>query len=144
MSNELTLNEYQATTQETAIYPGQGGLLGLNYAAMEAAGEAGEIANKVKKISRDEYRSVLDDAGDRYSSDYANNEALKILLGDAEGYLSEERKMAISKEVGGALYGLARVASELGMTLGEIAQQNLDILSSRRDRGTLEGSGDNR
>lgn len=144
MSNELTLDQYQELTQRTAIYPGQGGLLGLNYAAMEAAGEAGEIANKVKKISRDEYASILNEAGHPNGTDYADKEALGILLGGKSGYLTDEQKLAIAKEAGGALYGVARVASEIGYTLGEIAQMNADILASRQERNVLTGSGDDR
>lgn len=142
MSNELTLNEYQVLTDATAIYPGQGGLLGLNYAAMEASGEAGEIANKVKKISRDVHREMLESAMD---SDESGKLVLRLLLdGGSHGYLTDEQKLAIAKEVGGALYGIARVASEIGYTLGEIAQMNADILASRKERNTLTGSGDDR
>lgn len=144
MSNELTLNEYQDLTDATAIYPGQGGLMGLNYAAMEASGEAGEIANKVKKISRDTWRDELNRAGSEDAKPFAKDAALGILLGDGHVYMTEEQKLAIAKEVGGALYGLARVAREIGYTLGEIAQQNADILASRKERNTLVGSGDDR
>lgn len=151
MSNELTLDQYQELTQRTAIYPGQGGLLGLNYAAMEAAGEAGEIANKVKKISRDTYRERFNDLDSiKYAEVETSTvqvmEGLGILLGSdlAGEYMTDEQKKAIAKEVGGALYGLARVASELGVTLGEIAQQNLDILASRKERNVLGGQGDDR
>lgn len=144
MSASLTLNDYQSATDSTAIYPGQGGLLGINYAAMEAAGEAGEIANKVKKLSRDLYRDDLEKAKASDAGCAYRDSVIGLLLGDGEAYLTDEQKGAIAKEVGGALYGLARVASELGMTLGEIAQQNLDILASRKERNVLGGSGDDR
>jgi hypothetical protein len=42
------------------------------------------------------------------------------------------------------LWYVAQVASELGLDLEEIAQQNLDKLLSRQQRGVLSGSGDNR
>lgn len=144
MSNELTLDQYQELTQRTAIYPGQGGLLGLNYAAMEAAGESGEIANKVKKISRDTWLDELNRAGREGAKLFAKDAALGILLGDGHAYMTDDQKEAIAKEVGGALYGLARVASELGMSLGDIAQMNADILASRQERNTLQGAGDDR
>lgn len=147
MSESLTLNEYQSATDSTAIYPGQGGLLGLNYAALEAAGEAGEIANKVKKLSRDSYGGLLHEVGSGQVR--ADDDDVifthELLFGEGlRTHLGKEFKEAIAKEVGGALYGLARVASELGMTLGEIAQQNLDILASRKERNVLGGSGDDR
>lgn len=48
----LTLNEYQAKTQTTAIYAGQHSFYGLSYCVHGLTGEAGEVANKVKKIMR--------------------------------------------------------------------------------------------
>lgn len=151
MSNELTLDQYQELTQRTAIYPGQGGLMGLNYAAMESSGEAGEIANKVKKISRDNYRHQFEALNaikyaEMETSTVQILEGLDVLFGTktAGEYLTDDQREAIAKEVGGALYGLARVASELGMTLGEIGQQNLDILASRQERNVLGGQGDDR
>jgi NTP pyrophosphatase (non-canonical NTP hydrolase) len=49
MTKELTLNAYQAQAKTTALYPQEQGLI---YTTLGLAGEAGEIANKVKKILR--------------------------------------------------------------------------------------------
>ena len=46
----LTLNEYQNKAVTTAIYDQKHAIL---YPALGLAGEAGEVANKVKKILRD-------------------------------------------------------------------------------------------
>lgn len=71
---QLTLNEYQRGTTETAIYPGQQELTGLTYVALGLASEAGEFAGKVKKILRD--------------GDEGNVKALSDELGDVLWYVA--------------------------------------------------------
>lgn len=87
----------------------------LYYPALGLGGEAGEVLNKVKKIMR-----------------------------DCNGVLTDEKRTEIGKEIGGVLWYAAALADECGLNLGEIAQENLDILTSRQKRGTLRGDGDNR
>jgi len=113
----LTLDAYQAETAETAVYPGagEGGLDAIVYTTLGLSGEAGEIPNKVKKILR-----------------------------DAGGTITNETRDAISKEIGDTLWYVARLADELGYSLGDIAQANLDKLNSRAERGVIGGSGDYR
>lgn len=113
-ANELTLNEYQELASTTAIYPGKGTIMGLVYTAL-GLGEAGEVQNKVKKILRDD-----------------------------NGQLTDEKKKGIIKELGGNLWYISQCARELGVSLEEIAQINLGELNSRKERGVLTGSGDNR
>jgi NTP pyrophosphatase (non-canonical NTP hydrolase) len=87
----------------------------LAYPALGLAGEAGEVAEHAKKAIRDDGGSV-----------------------------SEERKRAMSKELGDVLWYVAQIATELGLDLSEIADQNLQKLLSRQQRGVLSGSGDER
>lgn len=109
----MKLTEYQKAASETAIYPNAG--RNLEYPTLGLCGEAGEIANKVKKIQRDN-----------------------------KGVLTEEARQAISKELGDVLWYVARIASELGFLLDDIALSNIDKLYSRKERGVLGGSGDER
>jgi NTP pyrophosphatase (non-canonical NTP hydrolase) len=108
----MDLSEYQRLSRRTAGYPRQAWLA---YPALGLAGEAGEVAEHVKKTIRDDGGSV-----------------------------SDERRDAISKELGDVLWYVAQVATELGLDLDEIAQANLTKLLSRQERGVLSGSGDDR
>lgn len=87
----------------------------LAYPALGLAGEAGEVAEHAKKAIRDDRGSV-----------------------------SEARRAAMSKELGDVLWYLAQIATELGLDLDKIAEENLDKLLSRQRRGVLSGSGDDR
>ncbi len=87
----------------------------LAYPALGLAGEAGEVAEHAKKAIRDD-----------------------------GGEITEERRAAMSKELGDVLWYVAQLASELDLELEEIAQTNLDKLLSRQRRGVLSGSGDER
>ena len=110
----MTLEEYQKQALTTMLSTGDDfkdllhWVLGIN-------GEAGEVAEKVKKIIRDK-----------------------------NGLISEEDKQELAKELGDVLWYLAVFAQYLGVPLDEIAQSNLDKLQSRKQRGVLGGSGDNR
>ena len=73
-------------------------------------GEAGEVAEKVKKYYRDRV-------------------------------LNEED---VAKELGDVLFYVAGLAGHLGYDLSAIAAMNMEKLQSRKDRGKLQGSGDER
>ncbi|AXC33424.1 hypothetical protein SEA_EBONY_65 [Mycobacterium phage Ebony] len=110
--------EYQLRSADTAIYPGAGdadSITGLSYTAMGLAGEAGEVANKVKKILRDQ-----------------------------DGIITIENRVQLHKELGDVLWYLSQLATQIGSSLPAVAEDNIQKLSSRKDRGVLQGSGDER
>lgn len=109
----MDFKEYQKRSRKTAFYPDAGG--NYIYPTLGLVGEAGEVAEKIKKVLRDD-----------------------------GGEVSSEKRVEIEKELGDVLWYLAQVASELGLSLEDIAQKNLEKLSSRKERGVLGGSGDNR
>ena len=109
----MDFSDYQQRSRVTAVYPGAGD--NLVYPTLGLAGEAGEVAEKVKKLIRDD-----------------------------AGVLSDERRAAIAKELGDVLWYVAQVATEAQLDLGEIAVENLRKLLSRQERGVLQGSGDDR
>jgi NTP pyrophosphatase (non-canonical NTP hydrolase) len=110
----MTFEEYQKKALTTVISKNDyfkdtlHWVLGIN-------GEAGEVAEKVKKIIRDK-----------------------------DGVMSDEDKQELAKEIGDVLWYLAVFAQSLGYSFDDIAKTNLDKLKSRKDRGALQGSGDNR
>ena len=109
----ITATEYQQKASETAIFPKQ---KALEYITLGLTGEAGEIANKVKKLIRDG----------------ADEETL------------EQKKIEIGYELGDVLWYCAMLAREVDINLGHIMEKNIEKLHSRKERGTLGGSGDNR
>jgi NTP pyrophosphatase (non-canonical NTP hydrolase) len=109
----MLISEYQELSRRTATYPGAGE--NIVYPTLGLAGEAGEVAEKVKKLLRDD-----------------------------GGVLSEERRAALAGELGDVLWYVAQVATEAELDLEQIAQGNLDKLLSRQRRGVLSGSGDQR
>jgi NTP pyrophosphatase (non-canonical NTP hydrolase) len=109
----MLISEYQELSRRTATYPGAGD--NIVYPTLGLAGEAGEVAEKVKKLLRDD-----------------------------AGVMSDDRREALAGELGDVLWYVAQVATEAGLDLEEIAQGNLDKLLSRQRRGVLSGSGDSR
>ena len=109
----MNLNQYQYKSRETALYPN----IGANpiYPTLGLAGEAGEVAEKVKKVLR-----------------------------DCNGVFDENSKEAIKLELGDVLWYVSQLSSELGFDLEQVAKANLEKLSSRSLRGQISGEGDNR
>ncbi|MEK7594297.1 MAG: nucleoside triphosphate pyrophosphohydrolase family protein [Patescibacteria group bacterium] len=110
----MTFEEYQKRALTTVITSDDQFKDSLHW-VLGINGEAGEIAEKIKKIIRDK-----------------------------KGVISEDDKKELAKEIGDVLWYLAVFAHDLGFDLEDIAQQNLDKLKSRKARGVLGGAGDNR
>jgi NTP pyrophosphatase (non-canonical NTP hydrolase) len=109
----MRLSDYQARSRATAVYPQAGA--NLLYPTLGLCGEAGEVAEKIKKMVRDD-----------------------------AGVLSDERRESLSKELGDVLWYLAQLATEADLDLDAIAEANIEKLLSRQDRSVLRGSGDDR
>ena len=109
---KMDFTKYQQTAVETAIYPDTHRIL---YPALGMAGEAGEVANKVKKIIRDGTENLPEDWKDQLAS-----------------------------EIGDVLWYCAALSNDIGIPLALIAAQNRDKLLARKQKGTLQGSGDTR
>ena len=110
--SSMQLDDYQDNAKKTAIYAPEHKIL---YPALGLAGEAGEVANKVKKIMRDGIQN-----------------------------LPPDWKHQLASEIGDVLWYCAVLASDLNVSLGTIAAQNIEKLERRKRTGTLQGSGDKR
>ncbi len=71
-------------------------------------------------------------------------EKFKKLLRDNGGMIDETAKAEIAKELGDILWYVSSVSHCLDISLEDIAHKNLDKVLSRKARGVTKGSGDNR
>ncbi len=109
----MQFNDYQKKARKTAIYP----KIGKNfvYPTLGLVGEAGEVAEKVKKLFRDK-----------------------------NGQAGKTEKEELKKELGDVLWYIANLSHEFGFSLEDVAKTNLEKLSSRKKRSRIKGDGDNR
>lgn len=80
--------------------------LKLIYPAIGLAGETGEVMEHIKKTIRDNNRQ-----------------------------LTEDRRHALAKELGDVLWYMANLAEDAGLSLADIARQNIEKVNSRKARG---------
>jgi NTP pyrophosphatase (non-canonical NTP hydrolase) len=85
------------------------------YPALGLGNEAGEVQGKVKKVFR-----------------------------DGEGDFTEENCKAIGGKIGDVLWYMAALIRDLGLSLDDIAKENITKLRDRQARNVIQGSGDNR
>lgn len=88
---------------------------GVIYPTLGLTNEAGEVAGKIKKVFRDK-----------------------------GGEVNAETREALKSELGDVLWYLSQVATELDLSLDEIAEANIVKLLDRQARGKIQGDGDNR
>jgi len=112
LRTRLNFEDYQKEAMETAVYPERYKVI---YSTMGLAGEAGEVANKVKKIYR-----------------------------DRGGEIDDEARQMLCGEIGDVLWYCAALCSDLGTSLDIVAEANLKKLRDRKKRDALQGSGDAR
>lgn len=103
----MNLNEYQTLSQVTAHYPKD---KAIEYTTIALCGEAGEYANEVKKMIRND-----------------------------KGTLTDERRTKLIDELGDTLWYVAGCASSLGVDLTEVADRNLKKLAARHAKYVVTG-----
>jgi NTP pyrophosphatase (non-canonical NTP hydrolase) len=104
----MNFEDYQKIIETFAVYPRDNELLAISYLALGLNGEAGEVADEVKKAIRN------------------------------DGHISPERRAKILDEIGDVLWYITRLAIEFDTPLSAIAQANIDKLEERRQAGELK------
>lgn len=99
----MNFEDYQSEASQTALYPRR--MSNLEYPTLGLAGEAGEVANIVKKIQRDN-----------------------------DGVITDEIRGKLKDELGDVMWYVSACADELGLTLNEIAEFNVNKLAKRHNR----------
>ena len=118
--HDFGLDEYQEEAANFAFYNG------ITYPTLGLCGEAGELANHVKKLIRD--------------SGMPSDHDVQI----DDRYMTEEMRSDLVLEAGDCLWYLANFCNDIGFSLSEVAELNLEKLKRRKEKGTLTGSGDHR
>lgn len=115
--DDMTFDDYSTQAISTALESGKHDIDSRAFLAkvLGLTGEAGEVADKVKKILRDQ-----------------------------DGVASERDKQEIAKELGDVLWYINALCCYMDIPLEQLAQQNLDKVLSRQARNVTKGSGDNR
>lgn len=109
----MTFEEYQKESKKTALYSQKGHQ--FIYPGLGLAGEAGEVAEHIKKMLRDDNAQV-----------------------------TPKRREEVKKELGDVLWYVSQLATDFKLSLEDIACENLKKIFSRQKRGKLLGDGDNR
>ena len=111
------MNEYQTSASQYDLFKATGNYNTVAFVekVLGRVGEAGETADKIKKILRDK-----------------------------DGVIDEHDKVEVTKELGDVLWYVASIARYLDVPLEDVAKMNLEKLESRNKRNLLHGEGDNR
>ena len=109
----MDFDAYQERAWRTAIYPNKG--IDYVYPILGLTGEAGEVAEKVKKVIRDD-----------------------------GGVFTEEKLDELKRELGDVLWYVGAICSTFDILMSDVAEQNLQKLALREAQNLIKGSGDNR
>lgn len=126
----MDLDEYQKRAMQTCLPESDN----LVYMLANLVGEVGEFASKAGKHMR---------KGKLYVTTMPRNEQGKVLHTQVWSVTEEERKLMLS-EIGDILWQIAGLVKVMGVTLEEVAQENLAKLASRQRRNVIAGDGDER
>ena len=111
----MDFDEYQTLANRTGNFDGKQAEFTLMYLGLGLTSEAGEVADKIKKMIRNE-----------------------------NGVMSDDRRATIASEVGDVLWYLSQLARQLDVPFSKIAEENIEKLADRARRNVIASDGDNR
>lgn len=123
----MSLNDYQKMAMKTCMPSCNN----FTYMMLNLVGEVGELASKIAKDIR---KSNVEIGG-------GSPNKLIPYFDEDEWWARNEEYMY---EAGDILWQLAGLCQVMGWTLEDVAANNLDKLASRKERGVIDGDGDNR
>ena len=157
----MDLNEYQNLARETAIYPGQDSFIGLTYTILGLIGEAGEYKKNPDLAEKGDNFWYLSQVAfelglpfnlithvnpnklkfdDYVESVCALGNCFKKAYRDDNQSLTTKRRQELIEILQEAFYHLIQGDDNNGRAM----EENIEKLFSRKDRGKLQGDGDNR
>lgn len=119
----MELNEYQRRAMTTCTESSNN----FAYMFLNLVGEVGEFAGKVAKHIRKQKLNI-------------NNNGLTA----PDDKFTTEDELELRKEAGDILWQLSGLCTEMGWSLEDVAQENLDKLADRQKRDVIVGEGDDR
>jgi NTP pyrophosphatase (non-canonical NTP hydrolase) len=113
----VNFNDYQKKAITTDAYGGKGDFMSIAFInkVLGLAGEAGEVADKIKKLQRNK-----------------------------DGKINDDDKQELAKELGDVLWYISAISHYLGVELNDVAEKNLTKLFDRKARDVIKSEGDNR
>jgi NTP pyrophosphatase (non-canonical NTP hydrolase) len=111
----MEMNEYQDEASKTAGWGKDFPLNPVAYITLGLTGEAGEVAEKVKKMFRND-----------------------------KGELTDKKREELKQELGDVLWYISQLARELDIPMNDIAEANIAKLTDRQKRGVIASEGDER
>jgi hypothetical protein len=166
-----SVDSYQQWTRTTAVYPGKGDkkALGVAYTAVGCGGETGEAVGKILEHLNAESNRLLE-SGAQTEADTTGLANLGLVTEKLHYFcvvgrqleelkrpmregklplpdltpLPEDVRISVVAELGDVTWYIARLADELGVSLSDVLAGNVAKLLSRKSRGVIHGSGDNR
>ncbi len=120
----MELNEYQKKAMGTCMPSCKN----FSYMMLNLVGEVGEFAGRLAKSIR-KVESYIDADNVYFTNPFDKHRELRDDL---------------KAEAGDILWQLSGLCEVMGWSLEDVAQANLEKLASRKERGVIDGNGDNR
>ena len=123
----MNASEYQVKAHDFASY-GENPM----YPALGLSEEAGEVCGKIAKFIRK--HGGIDPMTARYELEN------KVTVTDDELKFRKD----LSAELGDVMWMVAELCTIYGLDMGKVMDENIEKLIDRRERGVIDGNGDDR